>query len=278
MVHRWRCRHCEYTVWSAESEPLVDRVGSHLLGHHRRQLEKQEFRVQWTCPICEQRGQSHDEQEGVQRFKRHLFEHVKPLLESGTHVADDVDGAGSILVRAPLEGTEADTARVHFLAPGDVVLFVTTTPADRLRLLRKRLGEWPEWTIVLTTKENPLADVEDDLASAPLEVVRLDRRLGLSELGETISRVLDEQETAGRTVSVEFDILSEILEKFELQTVFKFLHLLSRRLEDTGALSHFYANPNTRSTSTLNVLEELFDVSITAHEEALVSAPTTDGI
>lgn len=272
MVHRWRCRRCEYTVWSASKRATVEAVQSHLLDHHRHRLARREFQISWECPFCEKEGRNHEESEGVQQFKRHLFEHVEPLLESGTHVADDVDGTGSILVRAPLQSDGADNARVHFLSPGDIVFFVTTTPAERIRLLRERLQEWPAWTIILTTKENPLAGVEGiDLASAPLEVVRLDRRLGLSDLGETISRVLAEQETTSGKVSVEFDILSEIIEKFELQTVFKFLHLLSQRFENVNALSHYYVDPTARSTSTVNVLEELFDLSMTADGQTFVA-------
>jgi hypothetical protein len=106
-----------------------------------------------------------------------------------------------------------------------------------------------------------------------LEVVRLDRRLGLSDLGETVSRVIDEQKRKSGKISVEFDILSEIIEKFETQTVFKFLHLLTRRLADVGALSHFYVNPRAQSASTVNVLRQLFDLTITADDRTF----RTDG-
>jgi hypothetical protein len=278
MVHRWRCRRCSYTVWSASREALVETVQSHLLDHHRHRLTKREFQVQWECPFCETTGQSHEENEGVQQFATHLFGHVEPLVESETHVANEINGTGGILVRTPPGSDGAENARVHFLSPGDIVLFITTTPAERIRHLRERLDEWPAWTIVLTTKENPLAGVEGiDLASAPLEVVRLDRRLGLSDLGETVSRVLDQQETDNGKVSVEFDILSEIIEKFDLQTVFRFLHLFGQRLENAGALAHYYVNPQARSTSTVNVLEELFDLSITANGQTFVSDPRADG-
>ena len=272
MVRRWQCRHCEFTVWSASRPATVDRVESHLLDHYQQQLSRQEFQIHWECPYCESSGESHDEQDGIQRFREHLFGHVEPLMESGVHVADEISGTGSVLVRAPLNSTGADNARIHFLSPGDILLIVTTTPAKRIRLLDETLPEWPAWTIVLTTKENPLAGIDGiDFSTVPLEVVRLDRRLGLSDLGETISRVIGEQDTAGSKMSVEFDILSEIVEKFDTQTVFKFLHVLTSRLDEAGALSHFYVNPKRQSASTVNVLGQLFDVSIAADERTFVA-------
>ena len=267
MVHRWRCRHCEFTVWSASPEALHGRIESHLLDHHRDRLAKRDFRTKWECPYCERSGESHDEQEGISRFTGHLLEHVQPLVESKTHVAEEINRSGSVLVRSPLNATGANNARMHFLSPCDIVLFVTTTPGERIRFLKDELQGWPAWTVILTTKENPLSGVDDvDLANAPLEVVRLDRRLGLSDLGETVSRVLDEQRRKSGKISFEFDILSEIIEKFETQTVFKFLHLLTRRLESVGALSHFYVNPRRQSASTVNVLGQLFDLTITADD------------
>lgn len=275
MVHRWRCRHCTFTVWSASKKPLSEAIGAHLLDHHRGNVTKRDFRTSWECPYCTQSGESHDEQAGLERFTDHLFEHGQPLVEADTHVAEEVGGTGNVLVRSSLSSTGANNARMHFLTPGDIVLFVTTTPGERIRLLKDELQSWPAWTVILTTKENPLEGVDNvELADAPLEVVRLDRRLGLSDLGETISRVLDEQEGKSGSVSFEFDILSEIIEKFETQTVFKFLHLLTRRLKRVDALSHFYVDPRAESASTVNVLEQLFDLSLTANERTFTTGGT----
>lgn len=272
MVHRWRCRRCDFTVWSAGEGSLSEAVKSHLLEHHRDEVSKEDFRIRWNCPYCDAEGGGHDESEEVAAFESHLFEHVEPLIEAGVHVADDIDGVGSVLVRTPLEGAGADNARIHFLSPGDIVLIITTNPAERIRLLREDLGEWPAWTVVVTTNANPLAGLEDlDLSSAPLEVVKLDKRMGLSDLGETVSRVLHEQETSKGKVVVEFDILPEVIDTFELQSVFQFLHVLSARLERADALAHYYVDPNHQPESTTNVLTELFDMSIRADDRKFVS-------
>ena len=265
MVYRWRCRHCEHSVWSADSGAMAERGRSHIVKHFRENVREEEFGLAWECPYCDATGRGHDSERSFEDFKNHVFEHVEPLMASGVHVADDVDRVGSVLVEAPLESQGADNARIHFLSPGDICIFVTTNPADRIRLLSEQLDEWPAWTIVITTKERPMAGVDGvDFSSVPLEVVKLHKSLGLSGLGETVSRVLDEQESAEGRISLEFDVLPEIIAKFDLQEVFKFLHVLTSRCERAEALSHYYFDPRTQSESTVNVLDQVFEVQITA--------------
>ncbi|MFD1634656.1 DUF7504 family protein [Haloplanus ruber] len=272
MVYRFQCRRCPFTVWSTRRDAIADAAGSHILSHYRERVTKQDFRIRWSCPHCERSGQHHDGDAGVERFEQHLFEHVESSVESGVHVADDIDRTGGVLVRAPRGSTGLDNARVHFLSPGGVVLFVTTAPAERIRLLDDALNEWPARTIILTTKPDPLGDISElDLSAASLEVVRLDSRLGLSEVGETISRVVGEYEDVGGKIVAAFDILPELVEKFDLQTVFKFLHVLDTRLTRADALSHYHVDPRTQSQSTINVLGQAFDLSIVADDRRFVA-------
>jgi len=266
MVYRWQCRECQFTVWSPDRTATADAVKSHLLEHYKSKLNKEDFRVGWTCPYCSHKSQGYDADESVEQFKDHLFEHVTSLLESGKHVAGDINGVGDVLVLAPVESTGADNARVHFTSPGEIAVFVTTDPARRVRLLDDQLQSWPAWTTILTTKSQPFANVTDvDLESAPLDVAILDKGVSMIELGETVSRVLDEQGTDSAKVTVGFDILSELLELFDTQTVFKFVHVLNSRLENMDALTHYYLDPSSQPPSTVNVLKELFDLKIRAN-------------
>lgn len=271
MVYRWRCRQCDFSVWSASERELTDAVESHVVDHHKGNLSQTDFLYEWSCPYCDAAGSEQDKAETLGRFRSHLFGHVEPLVESDVHLADDIEGVGDVLVKTPQDDTRADNARVHLLSPGDLVLITTTSPAERLRLIDRDLAEWPAWTIVITTKDNPLGGVDLDLASLPIEVVKLDKRMGLRQLGETISRVLHENETSNAKVSMEFDILPEILDKFELEAVFQFLSVLGARLERADGLSHYYVDHTRQPESTINVLEELFDMSIRVDDNHFVS-------
>jgi hypothetical protein len=274
MVHRWRCRNCEFSTWAPGRDQTVESAKSHLVKHYRDKIYKEDFGLAWSCPYCEATGRSHDSEEAFDRFKDHLFGHVEPLLESGVHVADDVNGTGSILVNAPLESTGADSARLALLTPADICIFVTTNPERRLELIDEKFPEWPALTIVVTTKSQPLAGIEGiDFSAVPIEVVQLDKSLGLSSLGETVSRVLGEYESAEGKVSLEFDIIAEIIEKFELQDVFKFMHVFTSRCKKADALSHYYLDPKAQSESTINLLSQVFDMTLHANGTLFESRP-----
>ncbi len=272
MVDRWACRHCGFLAWGPNRPVLADRIQSHVVGHHRDAIERDDFRLTWECPYCDRAEHTHEEAEGVREFEEHLYSHVEPLVEEGTHVAEETGGSGDILVISRPESAGAANARVHFISACDIAIIVTTNPAARLQLLEDRLEELPAWTVVVTTDRSPLEDLSElDLSSLPVEVVALDSSLGLSGLGETLSRVVSEHESADGRLTVEFDILSELLSKFSLQQVFKFLHVLSARLEDADALAHYYLDPNAESDSTVNMLEELFDLTIETSESVFTT-------
>jgi rubredoxin len=272
MVYRWQCRQCEYVAWSPNQRGIVDAVEKHLLDHYRSNLTQTDFRVGWECPYCNKSKYGYETDQNAEAFKSHLFEHATSFLESGQHVAEDIGGVGDILVLAPAESTGATNARVHFTSIAETAIFVTTNPAKRVRMLDKKLDSWPDWTTILTTKSKPFADVTGiDLDAAPLDVVILDTDLGLTELGETISRVLDQQRTENNKIAMGFDILDELLQLFDTEAVFKFLHVLNSRLESTNAVTHYYLDPQSQPESSVNVLQPLFDLQIHAAGGRFVS-------
>jgi hypothetical protein len=274
MVYRWRCRHCEFSVWGQTRKQVASRVKRHLIGHNRQHVTETEMQCQWACPYCDRTEQSTSRERALDSYGNHLFDHVEALMESGVHVADDIGHTGSILSLSGLESTGANNARVHFISPCDIVVFVTTNPSRRIRLLQRELTELPAWIIVLTTKQDPLESLsEESLTTLPLEVVQLDKQLGLSGLGQTVSRVLREQESMDGKISFEFDILSELLDTFTHQNVFKFLHILNSRLEKADALSHYYFDPSAGYQGSANVIEQTFDLRIRAEEGLFVSEP-----
>ena len=267
MVHKWRCRHCGFSAWSDSRERLDRTIGSHLFDHHSGRVVKADFRLQWSCPYCGATGKEHDEASITDAFTEHLGEHARNAIEGNAHIAAEIGRSGNVLVKAPTESDVADNARIHFLAGSDLAIVVTKKPKARIRLLHRRLEGWPGRTVVMTKKRRPLEggfapDLDLDLASAPIELVELDRRLGPSDLGETISRVIDAHYTPGRTVSVEFDILSDIVQSFDLRTTYDFVSMLSGRLEEVGAIAHLYVAAHPRISSALNVLEEQIDLEL----------------
>ena len=272
MVYRWRARNGDFTVWSASREETIERVKNYVAKQNKHRLTQEGVMVGWSCPYCDRRNSAHDEHVALEKFKDHLFSHKKPLMESGVHVADDIDRSGNILVKAPQGSPGIKNARIHFLAPGDIVILVTTNPAARLRLLREELGSWPALTVVLTTKDNPAEDIAGlDVSDVPIEIVKLSKRLSLSKLGNTISQVLDEHGRSEGRITVEFDILSEIIDKFGEKPAFKFLQILTNQFKTVGGIAYYPLDPTAHDESTLGLLDDSFDLVIRATETNFIA-------
>lgn len=264
MVYRWRCRHCDFSVWAGDSEHAADAVKSHLFAHNTENFKQQDFSYAWVCPYCGTDRYEHDRDAARDAFQRHLFDHTESRFRSGVHLADDVDGTGSILVDAPPDGDGADAARIHLLTPASVCVFVTAEPRKRLELVRDEFPRWPALTIVVTTSSRPLSGIEAiDLDARPIEVVQLSGQLGLSGLGETVSRILSEHDSAGK-ISLEFDVLPEIVANHDVREVLRFLGGFTSRCERSNVLSHYYIDTATRPESVMNVLENSFDMRVEA--------------
>lgn len=237
-------------------------------------MRKADFRRRWACPYCDTSGTAHDEGAVVDAFERHLREHAVGGIEAGAHIADEIGRNGNVLFSVPPESNAADDARVHFVSGSDLAIVVTKSPKERLRLFHRRLGGWPDRTVVVTTQRRPLAgSFEIDLSDAPVELVELDRRLGPRGLGETVSRVIDAHRAPGQRVSVGIDVLYDIVGASDLRTSYEFVDMLSSRLREVGAIAHIYMAPRPQLSSVLNVLEGRIDLRVGTDSDVFVTRP-----
>jgi hypothetical protein len=256
---------------------MAEVIKSHLFEHSQQYLSHEDPGVSWECPYCDRSEISYDEDKTIQHFKDHLFEHEEQFIQSGSHVAEEVDRSGNILVKAPSGSPGLNNARMHFLAAGDIVILITTNPAARLRMLREELGSWPALTVVLTTKDNPAEDIKGlDISNVPIEIVKLSKKLGLSTLGKTISPVLEDHGNSEGQIVVEFDILSEIIAKFGEKPTFKFLQILTNQFKTVDAIAYYTLDPGSVEASTISLLNDTFDLAINATETNFISDPDND--
>lgn len=272
MVIRWECNQCGWTVWSASREKTVHESKSHLVDHCREQIVQTDSWILWNCPYCEQKAHGRDLSQACEECAEHLFSHSQSSMESGVHVAEEIDGTGSVLVLSGPESTGATNARKHFLSPADVMVFVTARPTRRLQFVRDELGELLSNTVVVTSQGQPVEDLSGvDPSSLTVEVIGSGEMSDLSAFGVTISRVIDGSVPAGAWISFEFDILPDLLSTFSLQQVFQFLHILTASLEREDALLHVYIDPGNHSQSNINILTQIFDLCLTAEKDVFVS-------
>ncbi|WP_452166718.1 DUF7504 family protein [Halogranum rubrum] len=90
-------------------------------------------------------------------------------------------------------------------------------------------------------------------------------------LSVTIARALRSLADSTRKVAIGFDILSEVIRKFELKVVFRFLSILTRQIAKTDAVAHFHLNPQRHSPVELSLVHSQFDLTITTADDLLLS-------
>jgi len=248
-------------------------IETHLLSHFTDRLVKSDFRITWNCPYCETETTVYDKEEAIAEFKSHLYSHVKDNVHDGTHIGERLGWNGNLQINTPTDSPEADTLRKHFHSHADFVILITADPESRIRQLHDELDNWPTRAVVVSTDGNPFdAKTELDFSGTSMELVELDARLGPNDVGETVSRILDVHHTEGMRVSVEVDVMNEIIRSFDLQTSCDFVRMLASRLEEVEGVFQLYVNPDAhRNISTvLNFLEEEFDMTVRASQQQFV--------
>ena len=152
---------------------------------------------------------------------------------------------------------------------------MTSNPAERIQLLHDELDEWPSRTVVLSTDGHPFDETTElDFSGISIELVELDSRLRPTDVGETVSRIIDMHQTPEMTVSVEVSILTDIIESFTLDVSCEFVRMLSARMEDVDGVFQLYADPdaNPKVATALNFLEDEIDFTVTAENGRIVRA------
>ena len=194
----------------------------------------------------------------VETAKDHLF---------AAHQSTFVDD-GSVLLRGRTDRSNTRDACVHLLTASGAagaVVFVTADPTEQLAAWRERLEGSPARISIVTPAEDPLSDVEW-LTPAEAEVVPVTDASDLKALGTTIADSIDPSRTPAGGVTVCCDILGELIRRFELQTVFRFLHLLAGRIRRAGALAHFHFEAGNYPDAVANMITPAFERTLAVED------------
>ncbi|OSO90651.1 hypothetical protein B9H04_16690 [Halorubrum ezzemoulense DSM 17463] len=276
MVSRWACGRCGFVAWTRDRSEMVDVTGSHLLAHDSDALSTSDFRVSWDCPYCATAKTTYDSGGAVAEFKRHLYEHVADRVADGTHVAERVNWDGVVRVDASAAGDEADALRTHFHAAAGLVVAVTPSPERLVRALDEALDAWPRRAVIVSTGEYDFEATPDvDFQGRNVEIVELDPRLSPAEVGETVSRILDDNHEPGERVSLEVSVFHQIVAAFDVERSVAFIRMLAARLADAGGVLQLYvdADADRNVATVLNLLDETIDLTVAVDDGQFVRRP-----
>ncbi len=183
-----------------------------------------------------------------------------------------VDPGTNLLIRGPpLTGKRA--LALDILADGTTqgngaIVVTTKDNADRvLADYEKRVAyeARPVAVVDCVTRQQGVSDVRDDerikYASSPVDMTGI----GI-KLSEFLQAFYQDRGIEQNRIMV--NSLSTLLMYSDLQTVFRFLHVFTGRIQSVDALGLFCIDSSAHDDQTLNTLTQLFDGIITTSEDA----------
>jgi len=194
---------------------------------------------------------------------------------------ESVDAGVNILISGPpLSGKRklAMEALAHGANDGEGAVVITTRDSsDRVLSDLRALLDDPNsaniGVVDCVTKHQGRSASDNELiryASSPLD---------MTGIGIKFSEFVEEFYT-GRNVQrnrVVVDSLSALLMYSDLQTVFRFMHVLTSRIEDADAIGFHVIESTAHDQESLNTLKQLFDgvVEVEADESVTFRLPGT---
>ncbi len=183
----------------------------------------------------------------------------------------EIEPGSNILISGPSMTGKRDLA-MDILADGtdngEGAIFVTTKDgADSvLELYEKRTpyqGK-PVAVVDCVTRQQGVGEVRDDdrikYASSPVDMTRIG--IQLSEFLEAFY-----QERNIRQNRVALHSLSTLLMYSDLQTVFRFLHVFTGRIQSVDGLGMYVIDSTAHDDQTMNTLKQLFDGVVETKED-----------
>lgn len=180
-------------------------------------------------------------------------------------------------------------ANVAVLAPpmanqiGEVCGDLLTTPQGDQRAVihiaisesvEQILANWERWadndlpahlTIIRVADQmalSPSGSHDSPDGAASLSVESISSPGDLTGLGMRFSEEIGDVDDRSDHITVCFNDLTTLLQYTDLQTVFRFLHVITGQVRTADARAHYHLNPLAHDDQTLNTLLQLFDAAI----------------
>jgi len=189
-------------------------------------------------------------------------------------VTDPLDRGEAALVLSPSFIGDRRTTCLDLLAVGesshDRVLFITFTNAlDDLLDGWEDQFERPPGRIAFVSVDADSRSTAFDSSTPETEhhdevditVDRVQSPGNLTKFGVRITNRLEALDDIHESTGIVtcFDSITALLQYVEVEEAFRFLHVITDRLADVGATSHFHMDPSAHDDETVDTLVTLFD-------------------
>jgi len=179
----------------------------------------------------------------------------------------------NVLLLAPAMSKSEDEVCVDLMTVRDIkhenVLSVTFTQTaeDRLELWQTHVGDdLPAQAGIVTigeqTRSASTSRNSPSKTPGPITIDTVSDPADLTGLGISLTNYLSEWSQNSNQTVVCFHSLTPLLQYADLQRVFRFLHVLTGRIDSSDAIAHYHMDPGAHDEQTRNTLIQLFDATI----------------
>lgn len=187
-------------------------------------------------------------------------------------LSQHVERGASVLLLAPSIHKETEETCIDLLSLEDPqeenVLWVTYTrsPDSCVQTWQSHAGQQPRNVRFVNVGEqtrSASAQTDGDVPSPSAQTIETLSSPGdLTGLGIKISEILKEWGANDHRTVACFNSLTALLQYEDVQTVYKFLHVLTGRFETADVTAHFHLDPEACDTQTVSTLTSLFDTVV----------------
>lgn len=181
--------------------------------------------------------------------------------------ASDHTGQSSILLCAPVNSAQETTTCLDLLSVGDPlderVLFVSfdRSPDELLDFWATHIEEWPVEFGIIAVKDVTRSTGSQSVTThetVPINVKTVSPT-NLTSLGVRVTEFLERWETTDEQIVVCFDSISLLYQHADVDTIPRFLHVLSDHLTAADVRAHFHLDPSIVEDTTLATLKTVVD-------------------
>ncbi|WP_225335335.1 DUF7504 family protein [Halomicrobium urmianum] len=195
------------------------------------------------------------------------------MSQSASAIRESVSSGENVLVLAPEFGATESSICMDLLtlAPPseEAVLEVTVTqlPGDRVRQWEEHADVPPAAATVInigtsTRSASSGPTTEDPPGACEKPSIRtVSSPSNLTRLGIEITEAVDEltDTDAEQQLAVCFHSLTPLLQYVSQEDLFKFVHLVTERFTQAGAIAHFHMDPTVHDEQTIAMFRQLVD-------------------
>jgi len=203
-------------------------------------------------------------------------------LSTGMKLTEALDETSNVLLlTAPHDGHEHDDeACTTFVSqhPTDETNALGITYSqnayERLGLWERHESEYPANTTVVDVGAQTRSAASDGTGTIafppdPYKIRTVADKTDLTGLGKVVTEELSDWEHSENVTVACFYSVTDLLEHVSKETAFKFLHVLSTRMQSESVTTHYHMDPDAHDEKTIRMFSELFDTIVEVSENGV---------